>query len=90
MGQWARTLNAAKMAWRTVKCGEDLRQEPVLDYVVRQVYDLPSLQLECTENRAEVKECPACQCHVRSPFAPGVEAPFQYGKHFRVTSCPAI
>lgn len=43
-------------------CGQDLSQQPAVDYQSRQVFDLPSLQLECTEHRAEIKDCPCCQC----------------------------
>ncbi len=42
-------------------CGEDLSRQPAVDFQRRQVFDLPSLQLECTEHRAEIKECPCCQ-----------------------------
>src|SRR6266545_2195302 len=65
------------------RCGEDLRHQPVIDYAARQVYDLPSLKLECTENRAEIKDCPGCDCIVTAPFPADVKAPVQYGKNFR-------
>jgi transposase len=64
-------------------CGRDLSRQPALGYQSRQVFDLPSLQLECTEHRAEIKECPGCHHQARAPFPPGVTAPVQYGKNFR-------
>ena len=64
-------------------CGEDLAQAPAVDFQRRQVFDLPSLQLECTEHRAEIKECPGCQRTATAPFPVGVTAPVQYGKNFR-------
>jgi len=64
-------------------CGQDLSQQPAVDYQSRQVFDLPSLQLECTEHRAEIKECPCCHQTATAPFPPGVKAPVQYGKNFR-------
>ena len=64
-------------------CGEDLSQEPAVDFQRRQVFDLPSLQLECTEHRAEIKECPCCQQTSTAPFPADVKAPVQYGKNFR-------
>ena len=39
-------------------CGEDLSQQPAADFERRQDFDLPTLLLECTEHRAEIKECP--------------------------------
>ncbi len=44
---------------------------------------MPSLQLECTEHRAEIKECPCCQQTSTAPFPADVKAPIQYGKNFR-------
>lgn len=64
-------------------CGKDLSQQPAVDYQSRQVFDLPSLQLECTEHRAEIKECPCCHQTATAPFPPGINAPVQYGKNFR-------
>ena len=65
------------------ECGEDLSQEPALDYQPRQVFDLPSLTLECTEHRAQIKECPCCHRTVAASFPAEVKAPVQYGKNFR-------
>lgn len=65
------------------ECGEDLSQEPAVDFERRQVFDLPPLQLECTEHRAEIKECPCCHEKVTAPFPEEVKAPVQYGKNFR-------
>src|ERR1035437_98445 len=65
------------------KCGEDLSQQPALDYERRQVFDLPPLELECTEHRAEIKECPCCQGTCTAAFPAEISAPVQYGKNFR-------
>ena len=61
-------------------CGEDLSQQPAADFERRQVFDLPPLQLHCTEHRAEIKECPCCQARQRAPFPPQAKAPVQYGR----------
>ena len=65
------------------ECGEDLSDEPTVDFQRRQVFDLPSLELECTEHRAEMKECPCCHRIVVAAFPTDVKAPVQYGKNFR-------
>ena len=65
------------------ECGEDLSQQPALDFQRRQVFDLPALKLECTEHRAEIKECPCCQRTCTAPFPADIKAPVQYGKNFR-------
>jgi transposase len=65
------------------ECGEDLSRQPAIDFERRQVFDLPSLELECTEHRAEVKECPGCGCRCTAAFPADVNAPVQYGKNFR-------
>jgi transposase len=65
------------------ECGEDLSKEPAIDFERRQVFDLPPLTLECTEHRAQIKECPCCHKFVTAPFPEEVSAPVQYGKNFR-------
>jgi transposase len=66
------------------KCpGRSLRDEPVLDYEKRQVFELPQKPLEVTEHQAEIKRCPISGALVRAAFAEGVNAPAQYGPRFR-------
>ena len=64
-------------------CGEDLSRQPAVDFQRRQVFDLPSLTLECTEHRAEIKDCPCCHQPCTAPFPADLKAPVQYGKNFR-------
>lgn len=63
-------------------CGRSLRDVKVLHHEKRQVFDLPPLQLEVTEHRAEVKRCPRSGEIVTAPFPPNVKAPVQYGPDF--------
>jgi transposase len=65
------------------ECGEDLSSQAAIDFERRQVFDLPSLTLECTEHRAEIKECPCCHHIGTAAFPAEVKAPVQYGKNFR-------
>ena len=64
-------------------CGEDLSPVAAIDFERRQVFDLPPLKLECTEHRAQIKECPGCHEISTALFPPDVNAPVQYGKNFR-------
>lgn len=65
------------------ECGEDLSRQVAVDFQRRQVFDLPALELQCTEHRTEIKECPCCHRTVVAPFPADVKAPVQYGKNFR-------
>jgi transposase len=63
--------------------GRTLRQQPLLSYEQRQVFELPPKPLEVTEHRAEIKLCPVSGCVVTAPFPPGVTAQAQYGPRFK-------
>ncbi len=93
-GHPGRTLEQVKVAdytqvhsLQTCPCGRcggvSLKDAPVLDYERRQVFDLPPMRLEVTEHQAEIKCCPISGLNVRAAFPSGVDAPVQYGPHFR-------
>jgi transposase len=63
--------------------GHSLRSVPVLDYEIRQVFELPQKPLEVTEHRAEIKCCPISGRRVTAPFPEGVSSPAQYGPRFK-------
>ena len=68
------------------KCGASLDAERVIDYVRRQVFDLPPLRLEILEHRGEIKICPICGEIVTAEFPDGVTALAQYGPNIRILS----
>jgi transposase len=65
------------------QCKTDLSDEVSEAYVRRQVFDVPPVQVEVTEHRAEVKVCPHCEQRVRADFPEGVSQPVQYGQRIR-------
>lgn len=60
-------------------CGESLVDTPLQECEVRQVHDLPPIQLEVTEHQCEVKCCPNCGVVNRGQFPSEVQQPVQYG-----------
>lgn len=60
-------------------CGADLRGTVAKCYERRQVFDLPKIELEVTEHRAENKCCPNCQALTKGQFPPLVTNSVQYG-----------
>src|SRR2546428_5870728 len=49
-------------------CGRSLTDTPAREYERRQVFDLPPVQMEVVEHRAEIKDCGRCQRTGQSAF----------------------
>ena len=62
-----------------IQCNHRLKDTDLSSYETRQVFDIPPLQIEITEHRAEQKQCPHCQHVNTAVFPAGVEQPTQYG-----------
>jgi len=64
-------------------CACSLVQQVAKGIVKRQVFDLPVVQVEVTEHRAEMKFCTCCQKQVTAAFPSEVKAHTQYGNKVR-------
>lgn len=61
-------------------CQQSLETVPFTREERAQVWDLPPLQMQVTEYRAQVKACPGCQAETRAAFPVGIKAAaVQYG-----------
>jgi transposase len=60
-------------------CGASLANTAVSAWNLRQVHDLPPLQLVVSEYQTEEKYCPCCGMLNRAAFALGVNSVVQYG-----------
>jgi len=63
-------------------CDKDLRDYPVLEYIRRQLYDIPILRMLVTEHQAEVKQC-SCGCLNKAPMPDEVSHYVQYGPNIK-------
>ncbi|WP_409365645.1 IS66 family transposase zinc-finger binding domain-containing protein [Fluoribacter gormanii] len=64
-------------------CGRSLAKQAAQGIIKRQVFDLPIVQVEVTEHRAEMKFCSCCQKQVTASFPSEVKAHTQYGNRVR-------
>lgn len=64
-------------------CGQSLRTVGAIDHELRQVHELPPLQLQVIEHQAEVKCCPSCERLTRGAFPADVNSQVQYGSGVR-------
>lgn len=68
---------------RCSSCGEALSGSSVLDYQVRQVYDIAPIVIKVVEHRSEVKSCSCCGAAVVGAFPPEATGRVQYGSNLR-------
>jgi transposase len=79
-------INPDKVEYRTPEgkcnCGKPLKKAKVIDFVVRQLFDIKFSPLFVTEFRGEVKECGCGQIHYPD-FPEDVIKEVQYGKNIK-------
>lgn len=64
-------------------CGKSLVATPVNAVDKRQVFDIPTVSIEVTEYRAEIKTCTFCHTTNRASFPKTVTQPVQYGSRIK-------
>ena len=60
-------------------CGQSLKRRKSSGHEKRQVFDLPKVEMQVTEHRAEIKTCTCCRKETRAAFPKEVNKVVQYG-----------
>ena len=64
-------------------CGFSLKNAPVVNRELRQVHDLPMIEVCVTEHQCEIKSCPSCHHLNRGQFPDSVQNVVQYGPNLQ-------
>lgn len=64
-------------------CGFSLKNAPVVNRELRQVHDLPMIQISVTEHQCEIKSCPSCHPLNQGQFPDTVQNVVQYGPNLQ-------
>ncbi len=67
-------------------CGDDLTNAELTETITRQVFELPSMALSCTEHQAQRKRC-SCGTLTTGEFPEEATAPACYGPALRAYVC---
>jgi transposase len=64
-------------------CGQSLQRRKAIGHEKRQVFDLPQVQMQVTEHRAEIKSCARCGKETHATFPHEVSHAVQYGSEIK-------
>jgi transposase len=64
-------------------CGQSLERRKAIGHEKRQVFDLPKVQIQVTEHRAEIKTCSRCGKETCAAFPQEVSKAVQYGTEIK-------
>ena len=64
-------------------CGQSLKRRKASDHEKRQVFDLPKVEIQVTEHRAEIKICACCGKQTRAVFPSEISKVVQYGTEIK-------